>query len=93
MAQKELTVMVKLDFSELERLFDEYISGKPDDDGGEVYGSYRSQARDQVDDFLAWLKRRRTKLAGDGDFCPDCDTVSVDNKCSFCGGVLVHPRN
>lgn len=59
MAQKELTVIVNLDFSELEKLFDEYVFEKPDDDGGEVYGSYRSRARDQADDFLNWLKNRR----------------------------------
>jgi len=64
-AQKEITVIVKLDFSELENLFDEYVSEKPDDDGTEVYGSYRSQARDQVNDFLAWLKRRPTPRALD----------------------------
>lgn len=47
--------------SVLKRLFDEYVSEKPDDDGSEVYGSYRSQARDQTDDFLAWLQRRQDK--------------------------------
>lgn len=62
--------MVKLDYSELEKLFDEYVFEKPDDDGTEVYGSYRSQARDQVNDFLAWLKRRPTKRSPDAGDSP-----------------------
>lgn len=55
-----IVVDVGFDFSDLERLIDMYVSEKPDDDGEETYGSYRHQARDQMDDFLGWLRWRLT---------------------------------
>jgi len=48
MAKRDLTVVVKP--ADLVALLERYVAEQPD----EVYGSYRS---DQVDDFLAWLKR------------------------------------
>jgi hypothetical protein len=57
-------------------------------DGGKQYGLIITP-HEIVENYL----NRPTRRAVDGDFCPDCDTVSVDSKCSFCGGVLVHLRN
>lgn len=46
-----------------------------------------------VDTVRTWLSINvPTTYAPDRAFCPDCDTVSVDKKCPFCGGVLVTPR-
>lgn len=89
MAPKEFNITVNLNFSELEKLFNEYVSEKPDDDGEEVYGSYRSQARDQVDDFLAWLKRRPIKRnlvcpkSPDGNHCFEPGESLII--CEYCG--------
>lgn len=54
MGHRDVDVFVSM----VSDLADLYVSEKPDDDGEEVYGSYRSQSRDAMDDFLAWLKRR-----------------------------------
>ena len=67
MVPNELTIVVKLDFLQLEKIIAEYVSEKPDDDGEEVYASYREQAKDQMEDFLAWLKRRKMVFEEDAN--------------------------
>ena len=33
-----------------------YLNTLPEDDGGEIYGSYRAIAKDELAQFLEWLK-------------------------------------
>jgi|GEM_PF-5223273 len=58
MAPNSLIVTVKIDFSQLEKLFEEYISSLPSDNGEELYLSYRDHASEQVNKFMKWLKDR-----------------------------------
>lgn len=36
----------------------EYLAGLPDDDGEEVYDSYRGLATDELAKFIGWLRLR-----------------------------------
>lgn len=60
MASNQVTIVVTLDFSQLEMLLAAYVAAQPDDDGEDMCLSYRSFAQIEADKFLAWLKARST---------------------------------
>lgn len=53
-------VTLEFDYSDMERLIDMYVS-EQSEMYGKMYGSYRCMARDQMDDFLMWLRNRLEK--------------------------------
>jgi hypothetical protein len=58
MAPNNLTINVRIDFSQLEKLFEEYISSLSSADGEELYLSYQEHASEQINKFMKWLKDR-----------------------------------
>jgi len=58
MANNNLTITIKIDGSIFEKLFKEYLLTLADDDGDEIYDSYRGHAESVFEDFQKWLKER-----------------------------------
>ena len=57
-----ITIDVILNFNQLEKLFQKYLVEVSDDDGTEIFVSYRENAKDQLDLFLDWLKKNHHHL-------------------------------
>jgi hypothetical protein len=48
-----------MDIGGLSQLINQYLETVPDDDGGEIYGSWRVIASDELEKFLKWCQQEQ----------------------------------